>query len=204
MDADALDDARECAAGPTPGSEDALVQELLQRLRAGESEAREELFRIVASELHALAARQMRRQSPEHTLQATALVNEAYLKLFGRAPTACRDKTHLLRAAACAMRQVLQDHARLKQAGKRARPGKRVEISSGVGEPEDSSAASFLEFGEEVERLSRASPDMARAMEMRYILGFTMEEIAGILHKPLRTLEREFASASALLAARMR
>ncbi len=185
------------------GSEDQLVQELLQRFNQGDLAAREELFRLVASELHALARREMRNQPVGHTLQATALVSEAYIKLFGREPTACHDLTHLMRAAACAMRQVLQDHARLKVTQKRAKPGARVELGSSLGGVTDESAASFLEFGEEVERLARVSPDMARAMELCYIFGFTKKEIAQVLHKPMRTFEREFAAASALMAARL-
>jgi len=191
-------------ACPDPEAEDRLVRELLQRFNQGEVGAREELFRIVASELHSLARREMRKQSPGHTLQATALMNEAYLKLFGREPAACQDRSHLLRAAAQAMRQVLQDHARAKLTQKRATPGSRVELDSRVGEPPEESTASFLEFAEEIERLARVSPDMARAMELRYILGFTMEEIADVLHMPLRSFERAFTSAAALLAARLR
>ena len=180
------------------------MQELLARFNAGDFGAREELFRMVASELHSLARKEMRKQAARHTLQATALMNEAYLKLFGREPTACRDKAHLMRAAARAMRQVLHDHARQQATRKRAGPGHRVELGSGLGETTDESARSFLEFSEEIERLARASPDMARAMELRYILGFTMEEIAEVLHVPLRTFERNFASAEALVATRLR
>ena len=186
-----------------PG-EDELVHELLQRLNGGDVAAREELFRMVASELHSLARREMCKQPANHTLQATALMNEAYLKLFGREPTACRDKAHLLRAAAQAMRHVLHDHARLKFAQKRAKPGKQVELGSGLGETTDESTLSFLEFSEEIEKLARVSPDMARAMELRYILGFTMEETAEVLRIPLRTFERNFASAEALVATRLR
>lgn len=193
------------ASDPAAGvSEDELVRELLVRIQQGHHEVRERLFRLVAGEMHAIAKRHMAGQRPEHTLQATALVNEAYIKLFGREPTACQDKAHLLRAAARAMRQVLQDHARLKSTQKRSGPGHRVELGTGTGEVDDLEATSFLEFSEEVERLSRVSPDMARAMELRYILGFSMAEIARVLRRPLRSFEREFASASALLAARLR
>jgi RNA polymerase sigma factor (TIGR02999 family) len=192
--------------GPAaPGcSEDELVRELLERLSEGDLEAREELFRVVASELHSVASREMRKQPMGHTLQATALMNEAYLKLFGREPAACHDKAHLLRASAQAMRQILQDHARMKCTRKRAAPGSRVALGEGTCSVSEDATEAFLEFGEEVERLSRISPDMARAMELRFILGFTMEEIAGILDMPMRTFERDFASAAALLAARMR
>ena len=121
--------------------------------------------------------------------------------LFGREATSCHDKSHLLRAAAQAMRQVLHDHARAKLTLKRGGPGPRVELDSRVGaEP---STASFLEFMDEIERLSRVSPDMARAMELRYILGFSIEEIAEALCIPLRSFERAFRSAEALLAARL-
>jgi RNA polymerase sigma factor (TIGR02999 family) len=187
-----------------PATEDELVRELLVRLGQGDREAREELFRLVAAELHALAKRQMRGQSPHHTLQATALVSEAYLKLFGREPTACRDKAHLMRAAARAMRQVLLDHARANTCRHRTPPGARVELDSSVGQIEDAARHSFLEFSEEVERLARISPDMARAMELRYILGFQIEEVARLLHMPLRTFERQFDAAERLLAARLR
>jgi RNA polymerase sigma factor (TIGR02999 family) len=189
---------------PGLGTEDQLVEELLVRFNSGDFTAREDLFRLVASELHSLARREMRNQPDAHTLQATALMNEAYLKLFGREPTACRDKQHLLRAAGRAMHQVLQDHARAKLTRKRGDAGRRVELGSAHGGSSDEPVTSFLEFSEEVRRLARVSPDMARAMELRYLLGFKMEEIAGILQMKFRTFEREFAAASALLAARLR
>lgn len=196
----------------TPGSElsssvpdeaeDRLVQELTRRLSTGDRAAQEELFRLTHSQLHILARRQMRGQPKWHSLQATALVHEAYLKLFGREPIACQDMAHLMRAAARAMDQVLADHARAKQTQKRAAPGRRVEITQGIAEVDDS-PDNYLEFSDEVARLGRSDPDMAKALLMRYVLGLTSERIAAALGKPLRTFEREFAAASALVASRL-
>lgn len=192
---------------PTRGhddDEDRLVEELTRRLREGDRAVQEELFRLTHSQLHILARRQMRGQPKWHSLQATALVNEAYLKLFGREPIACRDMAHLMRAAARAMDQVLADHARAKLAQKRAGPGRRVELTSALAEEaEEVGSHAYLEFSDEVARLERTRPDMARALLMRYVLGLPLERIAGTLGQPQRTFERDFAAASALVASRL-
>ena len=93
-------------------SEDRLVQELIGRLSQGDRAAQEELFRRFHSELRIVALHLMQKQPVGHTLQPTALVDEAFVKLFGREPMACQDKAHLMRASARAMDQVLKDHAR--------------------------------------------------------------------------------------------
>jgi RNA polymerase sigma factor (TIGR02999 family) len=194
----------EPAKEPTPEPGEELFQALLERYNGGDVQAREELFLAVASELHELARREMRKQPPGHTLQATAVMNEAYVRLFGRRPAGYADKAHLLRAAARAMGHVLKDHARAKMRLKRCGAGVRVELDAGIGCQSVEQASSFLEFSEELERLGRAHPDMARAIEMRLYFGLTMDEIAQALGIPLRTLEREYAAAAALLAARLR
>lgn len=184
--------------------DDELFRALLERFNSGDIEAREELFRAVASELHALARCEMRHQPAGHTLQATAVLNEAYVRLFGRKPVTFKDKTHLLRAAARAMRHVLTDHARAKIRLKRSGGGERVELGTGIGCKSIEQATSFLEFSEEIERMGRAHPDMARAIEMRIFFDMNETEIAEALGIPLRTLQRDLAAAAALLASRLR
>jgi RNA polymerase sigma factor (TIGR02999 family) len=175
---------------------------MIERLNEGDVRAREELFRAFAAELHSLALVEMRKQSPAHTLQATALVNEVYLRLFGHGPSGFVGKAHFLRAAAQAMRCVLTDHARAKLSLKRGGAAKQVHMDPEVTACVDG-VESFLDFSEEIEALAKADPAMARAVEMRIFLGTRMEEIAETLGLPLRSFERRFAAAVALLVSRL-
>lgn len=183
--------------------EERIFHELMDGFRSGEVEAREQLFRHVYSQLHQLARSRMRSQRPAHTLQPTALVHETFLKLFGTRPLNFSDQSHLLRAAARAMSQILADHARHKISIRAGGAWGCVELGSSHGSDQPE-AVTFLDFDGEIERLARIEPDMARAMQMRYILDLEIEEIADILDYPLRTLERRLRAASAMVAARLR
>lgn len=189
--------------GADPKPSDPLIEALLERFNEGDVAAREELIRAVATELHSLARREMREQPAGHTLQATAVMNEAYLRLFGRQPVTFHDKAHLLRAAAVAMRCVLADHARAKLRLKRGQNAPRAELDDALASCADDQAASFLEFSDAIEQLARADSVMARAVEMRFLFGLTMNEIADALEMPKRTLEKRFAAAAALIASRL-
>jgi len=186
---------------PDPFDEEEVVREILKRLSDGDPAARNQLFEANLAQLKELARRLMSAQPAGHTLQATALVSEAYVKLFGREPKTFRDRAHFLRVAAVAMRHLLVDHARAKAARKRTKLDGLFEDDEGTASDEE--ARAFLEFNEELERLGAAHPEMAKAIQMKLFLGMSMKEIAEALGMPLRTFEREYASAVALLAARL-
>jgi RNA polymerase sigma factor (TIGR02999 family) len=183
--------------------EDSLVQALIERLNQGDVQAREELFRAFAAELHDMAQAEMKRQPRAHTLQATALVSEVYLRLFGHTPAAFAGKRHFLRAAGQAMRHVLTDHARAKLRLKRGGAAQQEAFDPELADPTASQAQAFLEFSDAIEVLAEADPESARAMEMTHFLGATQEEVSEALGIPVRTLQRRLDAASALLASRL-
>ena len=114
-----------------PGQDSQPVTALIAQWRAGNPAALEALIPLVYAELHRLAHRYLRREHPGHTLQSTALVNEAYLRLLGQAPGPIDNRAHFLGVAAHIMRQILVDHARAERAAKRD-GGHRVELDESV------------------------------------------------------------------------
>jgi len=171
------------------------VTELLGRLRAGDDHARDELFRVVYAELRRVAEAQMRGQKKSHTLQPTALVNEAYLRMIGkdRAPE-FHDRSHFLATSARAMRSILVDHARarlaLKAGGDRRRVPLHPDLVAG-----DAVDVDVLALHDALDRLENISPDRSRVVELRFFGGLTNEEIAEVLGLSDRTVYRmwEFA-----------
>lgn len=149
-------------------------------------------------------ARELMQDQPAgHTLQATALVNEVYLKLVGRPDSYWTDSGHLLLTAARAMRQVLVDHARRKGATKRGGEFQR--------HPLDGVVVAYEERSDDLEALDRAleelaefSPEMARVVELRFFAGQSMREIAGILGISPRTLDRKWDATRAWLESALR
>ncbi|MHC4409276.1 MAG: sigma-70 family RNA polymerase sigma factor [Planctomycetota bacterium] len=178
------------------------VTEVLGELRRGESGARDELFRLVYDELHRRAAAQMRREAAGHTLQPTALVHEAYLKLVGESAGAWNDRTHFLAAASRAMREILVDFARRRAALKRG--GGRVRItldekSHGQGRPTDE----ILAVHEALAKLERVDPEWSRVVELRFFGGLTLEEAAAVMGISLSSAKRIWSRARAWLLAEM-
>lgn len=152
----------------------------------------------VYDELRRLAARAMRGQRPDHTLQPTALVHEVYLKLAGSSMGALLDRTHLLATAARAMRQILVDHARARLSEKRGGGAFRVTLSLAEtpGEPE---VFDLLAFDEALQRLSAIDEQQVRIVELRYLAGLTAEEVADALGISARTVRRDARMAKAWL-----
>jgi len=176
--------------------EEGALTVLFQRLREGDSAAREELVPLVYAELHRLARCHMARQAEGHTLQPTALVHEAYLKL-------CRaddwhDRKRFLDLASTAMRQLLVDHARRKRTLKRGGAAERVELEAIVQQFEERSQG-LVELDEALERLRRSDPQLVRLVELRFFGGSTMEEAAEILGISVRQASRWWAIARAAL-----
>jgi len=174
------------------------ITRLLQASQAGEPEALNEVLRQMYSALHQLAASQLRTNRSERTLSATALVNEAFLRIFsGERIPAWESRGHLMGIAARAMRQVLVDAARRRNAAKRPHDIDRFnlsEITSGLEQDVDPS-----ELDEVLIRLESIDEQQAKIVEMRFFVGLNAEEIGAALGISASTVQREWRMARAWL-----
>jgi len=177
------------------------VTSLLDRWREGDRGALASLTPIVYAELHRLASRALARERPDHTLQPTALVHEAFLRLHGGRPAACRDRLHFLTLAARLMRRILVDHARERQAAKRP-GGIRVTFEEGAQSvlPPD---CELLMLDDALHDLARLDPRQAEIVELKYFAGLSEAEIAAVLSLSRATVTREWQSARAWLYRRI-
>lgn len=174
---------------------------LLAQVREGGdrgAEARERLLPLVYEELRDLAERYMRAQSPAHTLQTTALVNEAYIRLVAREAQGWESRAHFIGVAAKAMRSVLVDHARRRNAGKRGGARRRVPLEGAAILTEDPSD-DLLAIDEALSRLSANDEQKGRVVELRFFGGLTNEEAASVLGVSSATVKREWRFARAWL-----
>jgi RNA polymerase sigma-70 factor (ECF subfamily) len=177
------------------------VTRLLQRVRAGEHSALDELMPLVHGELRRIAQAFMRRQRPGHTLQPTALVNEAFIKLFGNTQPAVADRAHFFALMSRVMRQVLVDHARSAAAGKRGGGEPRVpwdaniEIQGARG----TEHLKLLDLHRALEALEREQPNLAEVVEMHYFGGMTAEEVALAVRRSVHLVRHELRFARAWL-----
>lgn len=173
---------------------------VLSRLGKGDPSAAGELLPLVYDELRRLAQSHLNRQRPGHTLQATALVHEAYLKLAGSPSAAWQDRAHFLAVAATAMRQILSSHARDKRAEKRG--GERLRVTLSEGEiAENPSEFDPVELDDALVRLASLHPVQSRVVELRFFSGMSVEEIAHVMETSPRTVKREWRVARAWLNA---
>lgn len=178
--------------------EEPRIKELLDRFAAGEAAAADELMPHVYQELKLLARGYLRRERPGHTLQATALVHEAYLRLAVERGESWQGRAHFLALAARLMRQILTDHARRRNAAKRGWGVEIVPIQEGLHVSERNGA--FLpELDEALNRLAEIDARAARVVEMRFFGGLTEEEAAEVMGVSTRTIKRLWASARAWL-----
>lgn len=179
---------------PNPGE----VTQLLKAMQAGDPGAAANLLPLVYGELHRLARAAMRRERPDHTLQPTALINEAYLRLIGR-NIDWNDRSHFVGVAAHVMRQVLVDYARAHHAERRAGAFHRVEIDDDLAiSPER--VDEVVAIDEALTRLESQSPRQARVVELRYFGGLSVEEIAKLLDIAPRSVKRDWSLARITLA----
>lgn len=173
---------------------------LLQRLSTGEETARGELMRVIEAELHKIAQHYMRSERKDHTLQATALVNEAYLRLVGGEPGEWKDRNHFLAVASRVMRQILIDYARSHSAEKRG--GKKVELNTG-DIPLGPIQPQILDVDRALGELAEIAPRQAQLVEMRFFGGLSLEEAAAVLQMAPRTADKDWALARAWLRRRL-
>jgi RNA polymerase sigma factor (TIGR02999 family) len=173
------------------------VTELLQRIAGGSKDAEAALFPIVYGELRRIARRLMRREAGNHTLQTTALVHEAYLRLARPELPNVKSRAHFFAIAATVMRRVLVDYARAKRAAKRVRADRLTfdePCALSFDEPE-----LVLVVDTALTRLSQRDQRQGRIVELRFFAGLTVEETAEVLQVSPRTVKREWQLARAWL-----
>jgi RNA polymerase sigma-70 factor (ECF subfamily) len=177
------------------------VTRLLQRAREGDRGALDELMPLVYGELRRIARSFMRRQQPGHTLQPTALVNEAFIKLFQDAEPQLADRAHFLALMSRVMRQVLVDHARAHGAVKRGGGEARVPWDTNIEVPADrgSEQVKLLDLHRALESLACENPGLAQVVEMHYFGGMTAEEAAVASARSVHVVRHDLRLARAWL-----
>ena len=161
----------------------------------------EQLLPLVYDELHQLAAAYMRRERPGHTLQPTALIHEAYLKLVDQTRVDWRGQTHFLAVGAQAMKRLLIDHARARSSDKRGGKWWRVTLDAGIapGKSQELDTEQILSLHLAIEQLAKLDPRQARIVDLRFFGGLTVAEVAEVLGVSRRTVEEHWVHARAWL-----
>lgn len=173
------------------------VTVLLKRWGSGDAQAFEVLWPMVHGELRSIAQRYLRRERGDHTLQATALVNEAFLKLVGQESADWQNRQHFVAIAAQAMRRILVDHARRLQADKRPQAADRVTLEGlEAGTQGDTD---LVALDEALERLAVLDPRQAQVVELKFFGGLNLDEIGAVLGIGSATVSREWRMARAWL-----
>jgi RNA polymerase sigma-70 factor (ECF subfamily) len=179
------------------------VTQLLAKLSAGDSAASSRLITLVYAELRAMAGRCMRRERPDHTLQATVLVHEAFLRLAGQDGIEWQNRAHFFGLAARVMRRVLLDYAREHRAKKRSGAAIRVTLDDGLLVSEDH-LENVLLLDECLKKLAAVDPQQSRLVELRFFAGMTVEETAEVMGISTATVKREWSHAKAWLSRAMK
>lgn len=174
------------------------ITRLLAEWGRGDREALDQLTPLVHAELRRIARRQMSGERPGHTLQATALVNEAYLKLSGQGSFEWHDRAHFFAVCAQVMRHVLIDHARAHARDKRGGGAVHVSLDEAAVMAEEQSA-NFVALDEALRALEAVDPQKGRIVELRYFAGLSIEETAEVLKLSPTTVRREWRRAKAWL-----
>jgi len=169
------------------------VTQLLNEMASGKSGAAEKLLPLVYAELHRLAAAYMRKERPDHTLQATALINEAYLRL-AKDNGEWNNREHFIGMAANVMRHVLVDYARAHKALQRDGGLQRVEMQEDFAISKDK-LEEIVSLDEALRRLESLEPRQAKVVEMRYFGGLSTEQIASFLGVSERSVKRDWSLA---------
>src|SRR6478672_1144059 len=172
---------------------------MLHECSRGKAAAWNDLLPFVYDELHRQAARYMRRERPDHTLQTTALIHEAYLKLIDQRNVNWESRTHFFAIAAQAMRRILVDYA--KTAHRKKRGGNDIKLPLDEAELATSKERSvdLIALDEALEKLAKQDPQQARIVELRYFSGLTLEETAEALHISRATVASDWSIAKVWL-----
>ena len=183
----------------------AQLTKLLEAWSRGDSEALDQLTPLIYGELRKLANFHMSREGPDHTLQPTALINEAFLRLVSAQHTDWKGRRYFYAAASQIMRRVLVDYARKKRSAKRGRDAKRVPFEEAMARPDYApAAADVVAFDEALTRLKAIGARKAQVVELWFFGGMTVEETAHVMNISPATVKREWATARAWLFRRIK
>jgi RNA polymerase sigma-70 factor (ECF subfamily) len=174
------------------------ITRLLGELRSGNRAAESRLLEVVYPELRRIAARYLRGEASGHTLQPTALVNEAYLQLAGQMDKNWQNRNHFFAVAAQLMRRILVDYARSRKAAKREGGRQRLELTDVLAVSDDR-LDEILSIDEALGRLAELDPRKCRVVELRFFGGLSEEEVADVLNVAPRTVRRDWNFAKAWL-----
>jgi RNA polymerase sigma factor (TIGR02999 family) len=175
------------------------ITKLLIEWNGGDGEAFEKLIPLVYHELHQIASRHLRRESVERTLQTTALVHEAYLRLIDQTRANWQNRAQFFAVAATVMRRILIDHARKRLRPKRGGEVFKVSLDEGTIDVSDERAAELVALDEALKRLAAEDPTKARLVELRYFGGLSIEETAEVLGVGTATVVRQWRVVKAWL-----
>ena len=179
------------------------ITQLLEQWGGGDQQALERLTPLVYSELHRLASRYLRRERPDHTLQSTALVNEAYLKLVGQHSVRWQNRAHFFGIAAQLIRRILVDYARTRLADKRGSNAPKLSLDDVLESPA-ARDLDLLALDDALEDLAKIDARQSRVVELRFFAGLSVEETAEVMQMSPATVKREWTAAKAWLFRQIR
>ena len=175
---------------------------LLQQASRGSRDAVDQLLPLVYDELRRIAADYLHRERADHTLQPTAIVHEAYLRLVNQQSAGWNDRTQFFAVAAKIMRRILVDHARARRAAKQGGGRRRTEFDDAFAVFEER-AIDLVALDEVLNRLAEVDERKSRVVELRFFGGLSVEETSRVLNIPLRTVERDWTFAKAWLRSKL-
>ena len=180
-------------------SEPHEITRMLREWGDGNRQVLDDLMPLVYEELHKQAARFLRRERPNHTLQTTALIHEAYIKLIDQRDINFNSRVHFYAVAANMMRRILVDHARAKNRDKRGGNAETLQFDEDATVIQSGQSVDLIELDEALSRLAEHDPQQARIVELRYFGGLTLEETAETMHLSRTTVATDWAMAKAWL-----
>jgi RNA polymerase sigma factor (TIGR02999 family) len=172
---------------------------LLLRWSQGDPAALDQLMPVIYAECRHIAAQQLRREKPDHSLDPTALVHELYLRLVDQRRATWVNRAQFFGIAAQLMRRILVDHARARRRTKRGGSALLVSLDAAADTPNDSRVEDILAIDEALDRMSSVDKEQVRIIELRFFAGLTVEETARVLGRSPRTVKREWRLAKAWL-----
>ena len=175
------------------------ITQMLRKWSDGDARELDNLLPFVYEELHRQAARYLRRERAGHTLQTTALIHEAYLKLIDQCDVEWESRTHFYAIAAQAMRRILVDYARAKRTGKRGGDDETISLDETVMISTEDKGVDLIALDEALTRLAEIDPQQARVVELKYFGDMSLEETAEALHISRATVAREWNTAKVWL-----
>ena len=182
-----------------PSSASTELTALLVQWSHGDRSALERLLPMIYDECRQIASRQLRHEHREHTLDPTALVHEAYLRLVDQRTATWENRAHFFGVVAQVMRRILVDYARARYAKKRGGAAVLVSLEAAAAESSDPQVADIVAIDDALGRLAARDPDQVRIIELRFFAGLSVEETAHVLARSPRTVKREWRLAKAWL-----